>query len=51
MQVQYMLKSTFEKNGPMYKSWIGLITCASSREVYLDLVPDCSATSCVNLLT
>ena len=35
----------------MHKVWVGLITCVSSRAVFLDLVPDCSASSCVNLLT
>ena len=35
----------------MHKIWVGLITCASSRAVYLDVVPDCSGKSCINLLT
>ena len=33
------------------KAWIVLITCASSRGIYLDLVPDCSGKSCVDALT
>ena len=35
----------------MHKAWIVLITCASSRCIYLDLVPDCSGKSCVDALT
>ena len=45
------VKAIFEKDSKMHKVWVGLITCASSRAVFLDLVPDCSASSCVNLLT
>ena len=35
----------------MHKAWICLITCASSRCIYLDLVPDCTGQACVNVLT
>ena len=34
----------------MFKAWILIITCASSRGLYLDLVPDCSGKSCVEAL-
>ena len=33
--------------GNTFKSWIFLFTCASTRGVYLDLVPDASASSCI----
>ena len=45
------VKDAVSKDGKMYKVWVGLITCGSCRAVYLDLVPDCSGASCVNLLT
>lgn len=35
------------QQGDMFKSWIFLYTCASTRGVYLDLVPDASAHSCI----
>ena len=35
---------------PTYKCWIVLFNCATTRYVYLDLVPDCSTSSCVHLL-
>ena len=31
----------------MYKCWLVLVTCASSRAVYLDLVSDCSSLQCI----
>ena len=34
----------------MYKSWIALIICASSRPIYLDLVIDSSGPACINKL-
>ena len=40
-----------ENDKTMYKAWIVLITCASSRCIHLDLVPDCSGKSCVDALT
>ena len=33
-----------------FKCWIVLFTCASTRCIYLDLVPDCSSSSCVRVL-
>ena len=33
-----------------FKCWIVLFTCASARCIYLDLVPDCSSSSCVRVL-
>jgi len=34
----------------MYKAWIVLITCANSRVIHLDLVPDCTGESCIDAL-
>ncbi|XP_057298595.1 uncharacterized protein LOC130629427 [Hydractinia symbiolongicarpus] len=34
----------------VHKAWICLITCASSRAVYLDISTDLSASACVNAL-
>ena len=31
----------------MYKAWIFLFTCASTRGLFLDLVPDCTSASCI----
>ena len=33
-----------------FKCWIVLFTCASTRCIYLDLVPDCFSSSCVRVL-
>ena len=33
------------------KCWLVLLTCANSRSIYLDLVPDCSAEACMSALT
>ena len=37
------VKNIFDVNNDLCKCWIALVTCASSRAVYLDLVVDCSA--------
>ena len=34
----------------MYKAWFAIITCASSRGIYFDLVPDCTSESCIKVL-
>ena len=31
----------------VYKAWLVIITCASSRGIYLDLVPNCTSKSCI----
>ena len=38
------------KDNDLYKAWIVLITCCSSRCTYLDTVPDCYRHSYVNIL-
>ena len=40
----------YSKKG-MHKCWIFLYTCASSRNLYLDLVPDCYSSTCIRALT
>ena len=40
---------TLEKN-VMFKCWLVLFTCANSRIIYLDLVPDFSGETCVSAL-
>ena len=37
------VKNIFGENADLYKCWIALVTCASSRAVHLDLAVDCSA--------
>ena len=44
------VKNIYGESRKMYKAWIGLIICASSRAIYLDLVADSSSTECINLL-
>ena len=44
------VRNIYGDSRDMYKAWIGLITCASSRAVYLDLVPDSSSEECIELL-
>ena len=44
------VKNIYGQSKEMHKAWIGLITCASSRAVYLDLVSDSSSTECILLL-
>ena len=34
----------------MYKAWIVIVTCSSSRALYLDVVENCLSASCVNML-
>ncbi|XP_065664600.1 uncharacterized protein LOC136086241 [Hydra vulgaris] len=41
-----MIKNIYESN-MMYKAWIFVATCCSTRFLYLDLVPDCSAEACI----
>ena len=47
------VKNIYAKAGDdvMHKCWMVLFTCCNSRSVFLDLVPDCSAESCVSTLT
>ena len=34
----------------MYKAWIVVVTCSSSRGIYLDIVENCSPVSCEIML-
>ena len=38
------------KDNDLYKAWIVLITCCSSRCTYLDIVPYCHGHSCIDIL-
>ena len=44
------IKNIYGSDNQLYKSWISLITCASSRAIYLDLVIDSSGPACINML-
>jgi len=44
------VNNIFSKDNTMHKAWIWLTTCATTRAIYLDLVSDCSGSSCFNLL-
>ena len=37
------VRNIYGNDKQMYKAWIVIITCASTRAICLDLVPDCSA--------
>ncbi|XP_065665585.1 uncharacterized protein LOC136087009 [Hydra vulgaris] len=41
-----MIKNIYESN-MMYEAWIFVVACCSTRFLYLDLVPDCSAEACI----
>ncbi|XP_065663018.1 uncharacterized protein LOC136085622 [Hydra vulgaris] len=41
-----MIKNIYETN-MMNKAWIFVATCCSTRFLYLDLVPDCTAKACI----
>lgn len=38
------------KDSKMYKAWIFLFTCAFAHIAYSDIVPDCSAGTCIRTL-
>ena len=42
--------NVYNKNNELFKAWISLITCQSSRAVYLDLATDYTGKSCINVL-
>ena len=44
------VKDIYSKDG-MFKCWIFLYTCASTRNLFLDLVPDCYSSTCIRALT
>ena len=49
MQVRYMF-ATSMKSTTLYKCWIVIFTCSSTRAVRLDIIPSCSAASCIRAL-
>jgi len=42
--------NVYNNSNDLYKCWIALITCQSSRAIYLDLATDYSGQSCINVL-
>ena len=44
------VKDIYGQSNEMYKAWIFLFTCASTRCIYLELVPDCAAPACIRAL-
>ena len=44
------IKNIYRSDNQLHKSWISLITCASSRVLYLDLVIDSSGPEFINML-
>ncbi|XP_065683794.1 uncharacterized protein LOC136096460 [Hydra vulgaris] len=49
LQLDLNLKNIYEGNN-LYKVWIFLFTCATTRALFLDLVPDTTAESCIRSL-
>ena len=46
------LKNVYDvRDKVLNKTWIALITCASSRSIYLDLATDYSGKACIDVLT
>ena len=44
------VKNVYGSDFNMFKAWIVIVTCSSSRALYLDVVENCSSASCVNML-
>ena len=42
--------NVFNNDNQLFKVWIALITCQTSRAVYLDIATDYSGNSCINVL-
>ena len=42
--------NVYSHNNEVFKAWIALITCQTSRAVYLDLATNYSGLSCINVL-
>ena len=40
----------YKEHDVMYKAWVVPVTCANSRGIYSDLVPDCTSNCCVDAL-
>ena len=44
------VKNIYGDKENLHKAWIAVITCASTRAIYLDVVSDCSCQQCIELL-
>ena len=44
------VKNIFGEDDDLYKCWIALVTCASTRAIYLDIAVNCSAQECIEVL-
>ena len=44
------VKNIYNNDLNMCKAWFVIITCVSSRGIYLDLLPDCISESCIKVL-
>ena len=44
------IKDVYNVDKTSYKAWIALITCASTRAIYLDIATNYTGTACVNVL-
>ena len=44
------VKNVYRSNFNMYKVGIVIVTCSSSRDLYLDVVKKISSVLCVNML-
>ena len=44
------VKNIFGEDDDLYKCWIALVTCASTRAIYLDIAVKCSAQECIEVL-
>ena len=44
------VKNQYSESGAMFKAWIFIFTCCTTRSIYLDIVSDCSASTCIRAI-